>query len=82
MEIRKEIFKYLREKGILKQFINNCLSSYRAHPDRHRPITSIVCPEKIDLIMDSFTWSETEERYDFWSRQYNDYIKWKKDLNI
>lgn len=59
-----KLYKFLKEKGVYKQFVKNC-KSQRVENNMSRGY------KNAHGIGSAFIWRETQEGHDFWDRMYD-----------
>ena len=68
--VRGKLKKFLDEKGVTKQFIENCKNQEKKYNNNY---TTRDCKNFVD----SFYWRNTPEGFKFWVKLQNEY----EDLN-
>lgn len=67
-----KLYKFLKEKGVYKQFVKNA-KSLNTMPE------TIKGSKNSGDLLGAFTWASTEEGYEFWRLLHEEF--WKKEMN-
>lgn len=68
MDYKRLFLNWLEQHNIRKAFLHNCRTVRSAVSSRRSyPITYIWKEDPYLYIINSFTWSESRQRYHFWS---------------
>lgn len=66
--IPEPLKKFLKEKGVYKRYIKNCLNWDLTTKSTHRSSNMYL----------AFSWIDSPENYDFWSNLHDEFLNLKK----